>query len=158
VSQSLSQKVEQYIEGQEEHHRRFDFQTEVRKLLDAHGVAYDDTCGIEAAGRNPFRVDEAIPTFAQGSRQERRQPWAMLRNAFGVPRRPWSARHQVKLTRRSGWPKEPRGAGPLRTCQARSGRFRSVRPSTESPFEARVPSSLSEIRWRHGNGMTRTSG
>ena len=42
VSQSLSHKVEQYIEGQEEHHRRFDFQTEFRKLLDAHGVAYDE--------------------------------------------------------------------------------------------------------------------
>jgi putative transposase len=42
VSQSLSQKVEQYIEGQEEHHRTFDFQAEFRKLLDAHGVAYDE--------------------------------------------------------------------------------------------------------------------
>ena len=42
VSQSLSQKVEQYIEGQEEHHRTFDFQVEFRKLPDAHGVAYDE--------------------------------------------------------------------------------------------------------------------
>ncbi len=42
VSQSLSQKVEQYIEGQEEHHRTFDFQAEFRKLLHAHGVAYDE--------------------------------------------------------------------------------------------------------------------
>ena len=42
VSQSLSQKVEQYIEGQEEHHRTFDFQAEFRKLLDVHGVAYDE--------------------------------------------------------------------------------------------------------------------
>ena len=42
VSQSLSQRVNQYIEGQEEHHRRFDFQTEFRKLLDAHGMAYDE--------------------------------------------------------------------------------------------------------------------
>ena len=41
-SQSLSQKVEQYIEGQAEHHRTFDFQAELRKLLDAHGVAYDE--------------------------------------------------------------------------------------------------------------------
>jgi len=42
VSQSLSHKVDQYIEGQEEHHRRFNFQTELRKLLGAHGVAYDE--------------------------------------------------------------------------------------------------------------------
>ena len=42
VSQSLSQKVEQYIDGQEEHHRTFDFQAEFRTLLDAHGVAYDE--------------------------------------------------------------------------------------------------------------------
>jgi REP element-mobilizing transposase RayT len=42
VSQSLSQKVEQYIEGQEAHHRTFDFQTEFRKLCDAHGVEYDE--------------------------------------------------------------------------------------------------------------------
>jgi putative transposase len=42
VSQSLSHKVEQYIEEQEEHHRRFDFQTELRKLLAAHGVEYDE--------------------------------------------------------------------------------------------------------------------
>ena len=42
MSQSLSQKVEQYIEGQEEHHRPFDFQAEFRQRLDAHGVAYDE--------------------------------------------------------------------------------------------------------------------
>lgn len=42
VSQSLSHKVDRYIEDQEQHHRRFDFQTEFRKLLDAHGVAYDE--------------------------------------------------------------------------------------------------------------------
>ena len=34
--------VTQYIERQEEHHRTFDFQTEFRKLLDAHGVTYDE--------------------------------------------------------------------------------------------------------------------
>jgi putative transposase len=34
--------VEQHIEGQERHHRTFDFQAEFRKLLDAHGVAYDE--------------------------------------------------------------------------------------------------------------------
>jgi putative transposase len=42
VSQSLSQKVKRYIEQQEEHHRRFDFQTEFRKLLRAHGVPFDE--------------------------------------------------------------------------------------------------------------------
>jgi REP element-mobilizing transposase RayT len=42
VSQSLSQAVERHIEGQAEHHRGFDFQTEFRELLDAHGVAYDE--------------------------------------------------------------------------------------------------------------------
>ena len=41
VSQSLSRKVEQYIEQQVEHHRRFDFQAELRKLLEGHGVGYD---------------------------------------------------------------------------------------------------------------------
>jgi REP element-mobilizing transposase RayT len=42
VSQSLSRTVERYIEGQAGHHRRFDFQSEFRKLLTAHGVAYDE--------------------------------------------------------------------------------------------------------------------
>jgi REP element-mobilizing transposase RayT len=42
VSQSLSRTVQQYIEQQEEHHRRFDFQTELRKMLAAHGVEYDE--------------------------------------------------------------------------------------------------------------------
>jgi len=42
VSQSLSREVERYIERQEEHHHKFDFQTEFRKLLDAHDVAYDE--------------------------------------------------------------------------------------------------------------------
>ena len=42
VSQSPGQKVEQYIGQQEEHHRRFDFQSELRKLLDAHGLGYDE--------------------------------------------------------------------------------------------------------------------
>jgi len=37
-----SQAVERYIEGQAEHHRGYDFQTEFCKLLDAHGVAYDE--------------------------------------------------------------------------------------------------------------------
>jgi putative transposase len=42
VSQSQSGRVEEYIEWQEKHHRQFDFQSEIRKLLDAHGVEYDE--------------------------------------------------------------------------------------------------------------------
>ena len=42
VSQSLSGKVQRYIEGQLEHHRRVDFQSEFRALLSAHGIAYDE--------------------------------------------------------------------------------------------------------------------
>ena len=42
VSQSLSRKVEEYIARQAQHHQRFDFQNEFRKLLEAHGVAYDE--------------------------------------------------------------------------------------------------------------------
>ncbi len=34
--------MEGYIEQQLEHHQRFDFQTEFRKLLQAQGVEYDD--------------------------------------------------------------------------------------------------------------------
>ncbi|HEX7409815.1 MAG TPA: IS200/IS605 family transposase [Candidatus Binatia bacterium] len=42
VSQSLGRKVEQYIGQQEEHHCRLDFQSELRKLLNAHGVGYEE--------------------------------------------------------------------------------------------------------------------
>ena len=42
VSQSLSRKVEEYIDQQAKHHRRFDFQAEFRQLLGAHAVAYDE--------------------------------------------------------------------------------------------------------------------
>jgi REP-associated tyrosine transposase len=56
VSQSLSQKVERYIEAQEEHHRPFDFQAEFRKLLDAHGVAYDERYVWDrGGGTQPFQ-------------------------------------------------------------------------------------------------------
>jgi hypothetical protein len=34
--------VQQYIERQEEHHRRFDFQMELRELLAAQDVEYDE--------------------------------------------------------------------------------------------------------------------
>ena len=44
VSQPLSRRVQQYIERQEEHHRRFDFQMELRELLAAHEVEYDERC------------------------------------------------------------------------------------------------------------------
>jgi putative transposase len=42
VSQSLSGRVGRYIAQQPEHHQRVDFQTEFRKLLQAHGVEYDE--------------------------------------------------------------------------------------------------------------------
>ena len=42
VSQSNSGKVVTYIEGQVEHHQRFDFQTEYRGLLERHGIEYDE--------------------------------------------------------------------------------------------------------------------
>jgi hypothetical protein len=42
VSQSLSRTVQRYIEQQEEHHRRFDFQMELRQMLAAHGREYDE--------------------------------------------------------------------------------------------------------------------
>ena len=42
------------------------------------------TRAIEAAGRNPFRVENLFRRSPQGSRKKTRQPWAMVRNAFGV--------------------------------------------------------------------------
>ncbi len=42
VSQSLSSTVQRYIEGQDAHHQRFDFQMELRKMLAAHEVEYDE--------------------------------------------------------------------------------------------------------------------
>ena len=42
VSQSQSEEVRRYIACQAEHHRRFDFQRELRLLLDQHGVDYDE--------------------------------------------------------------------------------------------------------------------
>ena len=42
VSQSNSGKVVTYIEGQVEHHKRFDFQSEYRGLLKRHGIEYDE--------------------------------------------------------------------------------------------------------------------
>ena len=42
VSESVLEAVSQYIERQEEHHRKMSFQDEYRKLLEKHGVAYDE--------------------------------------------------------------------------------------------------------------------
>ncbi len=42
VSASLLGKAEAYIRGQEEHHRVVSYQDEVRALLKAHGVAWDE--------------------------------------------------------------------------------------------------------------------
>jgi REP element-mobilizing transposase RayT len=42
VSQSQSDRVENYIAGQEEHHRRLSFQDEFRRLLEKHKIEYDE--------------------------------------------------------------------------------------------------------------------
>ena len=42
VSQSQKQRVQEYIQSQEEHHRQLSFQDELRQLLEKHGVAFDE--------------------------------------------------------------------------------------------------------------------
>jgi len=42
VSQSQSEEVERYIARQPEHHRKFDFQQEFRKLLELHSIEWDE--------------------------------------------------------------------------------------------------------------------
>jgi len=42
VSQSQSSRVQRYIAGQEEHHRRSSFQDEFRQLLRKHGIEFDE--------------------------------------------------------------------------------------------------------------------
>jgi putative transposase len=42
VSQSSVAQVVEYRKNQEEHHRRFDFQSEYRKLLERHGIEFDE--------------------------------------------------------------------------------------------------------------------
>lgn len=42
VSQSNVEQVIEYIKNQEDHHRRFDFKTEFRALLERHGIEYDE--------------------------------------------------------------------------------------------------------------------
>ena len=42
VSQSRSKEVQRYIASQEEHHRRLSFQEELRRLLEKHGVEFDE--------------------------------------------------------------------------------------------------------------------
>ena len=42
VSQSQSGEVERYIARQLEHHQKFDFQQEFRKLLELHGLEWDE--------------------------------------------------------------------------------------------------------------------
>ena len=57
-------------------------------LVYPEGVAQNaGPCAIEAAGRNPFRVEHCSGDSPQGSREKMRQPWAMLHNAFGVGRK-----------------------------------------------------------------------
>jgi hypothetical protein len=42
VSAADTEEVVEYIAQQEIHHRVVSFQEEFRKLLDAHGIAYDE--------------------------------------------------------------------------------------------------------------------
>ncbi len=42
VSQSAVGRVEEYIAGQEGHHRKVSFQDEFRRFLKQHGVVYDE--------------------------------------------------------------------------------------------------------------------
>lgn len=42
VSQSLKERVKEYIRTQEEHHRKLSFQNELRQMLKKHGIAYDE--------------------------------------------------------------------------------------------------------------------
>ena len=42
VSPSQCPRVQRYIGGQEEHHRRLSYQNEFRRLLDKHGIEYDE--------------------------------------------------------------------------------------------------------------------
>jgi len=42
VSKSQEDAVKQYIAGQQEHHAREDFKTELLRLLRAHGVEFEE--------------------------------------------------------------------------------------------------------------------
>jgi len=42
VSASLVEKVRKYIESQEQHHKKFSFQEEFRRLLKKHGIEFDE--------------------------------------------------------------------------------------------------------------------
>ena len=42
VSPSVLPQVVQYIQGQSEHHKKLSFEEELRRLLDKHGIAYDE--------------------------------------------------------------------------------------------------------------------
>ncbi len=42
VSQSQKERVWRYIKTQEEHHRKFSFQDELRQILKKHGVVFDE--------------------------------------------------------------------------------------------------------------------
>jgi putative transposase len=42
VSQSSVEAVQQYIERQEEHHRKMSFQDELRTLFQRHGIGFDE--------------------------------------------------------------------------------------------------------------------
>jgi hypothetical protein len=42
VSKSQEDAVKRYIAGQAEHHKRFDFKTELLRLFEAHGIEFEE--------------------------------------------------------------------------------------------------------------------
>jgi hypothetical protein len=42
VSKSQEEAVKRYIAGQAEHHKAFDFKTELLRLLKAHGIEFEE--------------------------------------------------------------------------------------------------------------------
>ncbi len=72
VSAADVEEVVEYIAQQETHHRVVSFQEEFRKLLDAHGIAYDEAVRVGLKGLfRPFRA--------------RVSAWILLTQAVGLP-------------------------------------------------------------------------
>jgi len=42
VSPSALQNVVKYVKNQQEHHRKVSFEEELKRLLDSHGIEYDE--------------------------------------------------------------------------------------------------------------------
>lgn len=52
VSKSQEEAVKKYIAGQTEHHKKEDFKSELRRILRAHGVAFDEKYLFDRAARS----------------------------------------------------------------------------------------------------------